>query len=100
MLIFVLGVYGHVLGWQIAVLIPYALYGGAAGILIQRFSIPQALAIPVIPTLLLLIFAGALLPLGLLVMSFVPAVMCAWLAFWLHSGWARKQRLREAELIP
>jgi hypothetical protein len=108
----------------------HALYGGAAGILIRRFGIPKAVAIPVIPALFLVFIAAATFPrlavnlvweLGMfldlkwlsdavahpgfnwldalifVVLSFVPAAMCTWLAFWLYSLWARKQRLREAQ---
>jgi TIR domain len=107
----------------------HSLYGAAAGMLIRRFGLLKALAIPVIPalslafvvcfalfnisyTLLLwqygvgfelpymtpsgrLVFAAATV-----VVCFVLAVIFTWLAFWLHSLWARKQRLREAGLIP
>ena len=91
-----------------AVVMIYASYGGAAGILIRRFGIPKAAAIPVIPALLLLLVVGAflgwtrslvewLVPVSLgtsgwidgLVL-FAPAAMCAWLAFWLHTLRVRK----------
>src|SRR5262245_5168877 len=88
----------------------YALYGGAAGMLIRRFGIPKAVAIPVIPALLLfLVVAIVHPPLPETIVSVVlelggsgrrwidglvlavMAVMCTWLAFWWHSRWVRKQ---------
>jgi len=74
-----------------------ALYGGAAGMLIRRFGIPKAMAIPVIPALLLLlVVAQKFTPRGDsadfmdLLFLFVLALMAAWLAFfWLLSMWAR-----------
>src|SRR5262245_29384334 len=46
-----------------AVDISHALYGAAAGMLIRRFGIPKAIAIPVIPALLLVLVVSALIPL-------------------------------------
>src|SRR5262249_42153194 len=37
----------------------YALYGGVAGMLVQRFSIPKAVTIPIIPAVLLLLVVPA-----------------------------------------
>jgi hypothetical protein len=79
------------------------LYGGAAGMLIRRFGILKAVAIPVIPcALLFLLFTWAIFMSGnpafpiIVAIGVVPPVMCTWLAFWLQSLWARKRRLREA----
>jgi len=92
-----------------------ALYGGAAGMLVPRFGIPRAVAIPAIPAFLLeLVFLGflklwdiagfSLLPVTILILVtavlFVPSYFLTWLAFWLHSLWFRKRRLREAGLVP
>jgi hypothetical protein len=84
-----------------------ALYGGAAGMLVPRFGIPKAVAIPVIPAMLLLVLSMAFIGISRqqefllgIAIFLAPAVVGAWLAFWLHSRWARKQRLREAGLIP
>jgi len=97
----------------------YASYGGAAGILIRRFGIPKAVAIPVIPALLLLLVVGAFWgwnwslvlwvvvgdrkePIGWIdgLVLFVPAVICTWLAFWLLSRRARKRRMIDSGLAP
>src|SRR5262249_20489965 len=76
-----------------------SLYGGAAGMLIRRFGFLKAVAIPVIPYALLVgLFASAILgwpstatdPLIIVAIYVVPPVVCTWLAFWLHSLWARK----------
>src|SRR5262249_45144189 len=83
-----------------------ALYGGAAGMLIRRFGILKALAIPVIPAMILTAlsvcafwpaylspprwwddYAAFIAALGM------PAGGAAWLAFWLHSRWARKHQM-------
>jgi hypothetical protein len=89
-----------------------ALYGGAAGMLVARFGIPRAVAIPAIPAFLLglifLAFARSwdifqgtaqgvfLAPAA----SLVPAYFLTWLAFWLHARWVRKQRMIESGLVP
>jgi TIR domain len=92
-------------------LIPHALYGGTAGMLVNRFGIPQAIAFPVVPAIFLyfvLIIAFHLIVganieyvftwnnIGNILLGFVFSVVSAGLAFWLHSLWVRKQRLREA----
>jgi TIR domain-containing protein len=115
----------------IFVVMSHALYGGAAGMLIARFGIPKAVAIPVIPALLLILLVGAFFPLMwkvylqyflavvgfapmvrlyqtfspegwvfAVVVYFVPAVMCTWLAFGLHSGWVLKRRMIDSGLPP
>jgi TIR domain len=93
--------------WVALVLsIIYALYGGAAGMLVPRFGIPRAVALPAIPAFLLgLVFLGFaeswetfLIPLT--GATFVPAYFLTWLAFWLHARWVRKQRMIESGLIP
>jgi hypothetical protein len=75
----------------------YTLYGGAAGMLVQRFGIPKALAIPITPAGLLFLVLSAFYnpkgvdPLAFVMLSvffLVPVVMGVWLAFWLHSLWA------------
>src|SRR5262249_27136034 len=83
------------------------LYGGATGMLIRRFGILKALAIPVIPYVLsIVLFAFAIIgrpvdwKVDVIAMFVVPPVVFTWLVFWLHSLWARKQRLREVGLIP
>src|SRR5262249_34354138 len=91
------------------VFITQALYGGAAGMLVQRFGIPKAVTIPIIPAILLTVVFVALIyfmtfPKNIyplykpsfvdaddvrsIVYFFVPAVMCAWLAFW----WPRRHQ--------
>jgi hypothetical protein len=80
----------------------YALWGGAAGMLVPRFSIPRAVGIPTIPAFslgLVIGLLGSLLPatVFILIVSAVPAYFLTWLAFWLYSSWVRKQRLREAQ---
>jgi len=81
-----------------------SLYGGAAGMLIRRFGILKAVAIPVIPyALLVWLFASAILgwpstatdPLIIVAIYVVPPVVCTWLAFWLHSLWARKYQMAQ-----
>jgi hypothetical protein len=81
-----------------------SLYGGAAGMLIRRFGILKAVAIPVIPYALLVgLFASAILgwpstatdPLIIVAIYVVPPVVCTWLAFWLHSLWARKYQMAQ-----
>jgi hypothetical protein len=90
-------------------LVVEALYGGAAGMLVPRFGILKAIAIPIIPGAVLafvLLAAIGLVqePIGLDVHqlqlhaamvggSSVWGIMLAWLAFWLHSRWVRKQRM-------
>src|SRR5262245_20004533 len=84
------------------------LYGGVAGMLIRRLGMLKALTIPVIPTFFLLAFNFAFIPdkaswneVPLIVAVFLgPAVMGAWLAFWLHSRWARKRRMIDSGLVP
>jgi hypothetical protein len=84
----------------------YALYGGAAGLLVRRFGIPIAVAIPIIPAVLLLLLVSTFSPkdipgtMGGSVTLFVPTVMVVWLAFWLHSLWARKRRMIDSGLLP
>jgi hypothetical protein len=86
----------------------HALYGGAAGMLVRRFGIPKAVAIPVIPILLLHLvfilvvraFFGISMDVLTLLLLFVSSVICAWLAFWLHSLWARKRRMIDSGLVP
>src|SRR5262249_39612963 len=80
------------------------LYGAVAGMLIRRFGILKALAIPVIPYMLsivLLYFATIKWHdanrAAEIAFFMIPPVVCAWVVFWLHSLWARKQRLREAQ---
>ena len=80
-----------------------ALYGSATGMLIRRFGIPKAVAIPIIPFLFLaffvnegIVFVGYLM----ILLWSAAAIVCTWLAFWLHSRWARKQRLRDAGMVP
>ena len=82
----------------------YASYGGAAGILIRRFGIPKAVAIPIIPAVLLFLVLSAfyipkgLDPLGLVgvfVFLLVLVVMGVLLVFWLHSLWARKYQMAQ-----
>jgi TIR domain len=77
------------------------LYGGAAGMLIRRFGIVKAVAIPVIPYALLVIglFATAN-PLTIVAIYVVPPVVCTFLAFWLHSKWARRRRMIDSGLVP
>jgi hypothetical protein len=96
-------------------LIPHALYGGTAGMLVQRFGIPQAIAFPVVPAIFLyfvLIIAFYLIygvnieylftwrNIVNILLGFVFSVVSAGLAFWLHSLWARKRRLRDAGMVP
>ena len=79
------------------------LYGGAAGMFIRRFSIQTAVAIPVSPAILLIVLCLASIPptpeassfpIIIIIISFVaPTVVSTGLAFWLHSRWARKQRM-------
>jgi len=77
------------------------LYGGIAGMLIQRLGIVKALAIPVIPGYLLILLgsmlAGATISLAEVVLfavvGFGPGAMGAWLAFWVHSLWARRHQM-------
>src|SRR5262245_44586546 len=92
-----------------AVFITQAVYGGVAGMLIQRFGIPQAVAIPVFPAYLLLLAVAAFIHQssymvnqeGLnIALTLVPAVTGAWLAFWLHSRWARKRRMIDSGIVP
>jgi hypothetical protein len=85
-----------------------ALWGGAAGVLVPRFGIQGAPAIPVIPAFLL----GLVVLYQLYVGSWIEALtmdavfvmtiyVFTWLPFWLHSLWeVRKRRLREAGLVP
>jgi hypothetical protein len=85
-----------------------ALWGGAAGMLVPRFGIQGAPAIPAIPAFL----SGLVVLYRLYVGSWIEALTVAavfvmtiyvftWLAFWLHSLWeVRKRRLREAGLVP
>ena len=72
-----------------------ALYGGAAGMLVPRFGITRAVAIPVIPAFLLsLVFSAFVHQFNGGLLSFVSvasACFFTWLALWLHSLWARKQ---------
>jgi len=84
-----------------------ALYGGAAGMLLRRFGIPKAVAIPVIPAFLLFVTLSIFAPqhgggenLSTALFLLAPPVICTWLAFWLHSKWARKRRMIDAGLIP
>jgi TIR domain len=81
-----------------------SLYGGAAGMLIRRFGILKAVAIPVIPYALLIGFfaltilgwpSSATDPLIIVAIYVVPPVVCTWLAFWLHSLWARKHQMAQ-----
>lgn len=81
-----------------------SLYGAAAGMLVRRFGILKAVAIPVIPYALLVgLFASAILgwpstatdPLIIVAIYVVPPVMCTWLAFWLHSLWVRKHQMAQ-----
>jgi hypothetical protein len=70
-----------------------ALYGGAAGILVQRFGIPKAVAIPIIPALVLLLATAAVFLPGmtslLIGIVFLLGVLCAWWALWLWAGRTR-----------
>jgi TIR domain len=84
-----------------------ALYGGAAGTLLRRFGIPKAVAIPVIPALLLFVTLSIFAPqhgggenVSTALFLLAPPVICTWLAFWLHSLWVRKRRRIDAGLIP
>jgi TIR domain len=84
-----------------------ALYGGAAGMLLRHFGILKAVAIPVIPAFLLFVIFSIFAPqhgdgnnVGTALILLVPPVICAWLAFWLHSRWARKRRMIESGLVP
>jgi hypothetical protein len=75
-----------------------ALYGGAAGMLLRHFGILKAVAIPVIPAFLLFVTFSIFAVqhgdrdnnVGTALFLLVPPVICAWLAFWLHSRWVRK----------
>src|SRR5262245_37162619 len=110
----------------------HALYGGAAAMLIRRFGVPKAIAIPVVPALLLILGVSHIISAEskygmtiftvvyyllyhrfgpmlvgtpnvlavVVVVYFVPAVVCTWLAFWLYSRWARKRRMIESGLVP
>ena len=84
---------------EVAPFIVSALYGVAAGMLVRRFGIPKAVAIPIIPAVFLLLVVGAFAPrdpsgqMVVTVILLVPAVTCACLAFWLHSLWARKHQM-------
>jgi hypothetical protein len=75
-----------------------ALYGGTAGMLVPRFGILKAIAIPIIPGGVLAFVLLAVIGLvqkshGIdahqlqLHASFAGGIMFAWLAFWLHSKW-------------
>jgi hypothetical protein len=84
-----------------------SLYGGVAGMLIRRFGILKAVAIPVIPYVLLVESVFAILPTaergyaGTITTLFVlSSVMCTCLAFWLHSLWVRKRRMIESGVVP
>jgi hypothetical protein len=86
-----------------------ALYGAAAGMLVPRFGILKAIAIPIIPGGVLALFLLAAIALvqdpidlnayqlrmhaALVGGMSVWGIMVAWLAFWLHSRWVRKQRM-------
>jgi hypothetical protein len=77
--------------WGVISAVLCGLYGGAAGMLIPRFGILKAMAIPVIPGFLLIFATTAGLRPRLSDALFVAlfwqglAVIVAWLAFWLHS---------------
>jgi hypothetical protein len=93
--------------WKaLALSIIYALYGGAAGMFVPRFGIPRAVALPAIPAFLLgLVFWAFAAPswesiILVAAVTFVPSYFLTWLAFWLHSRWARKQRMIDSGLIP
>jgi hypothetical protein len=81
------------------------LYGGAAGMVIRRFGILKAMAFPVIPYVLSIVFVlrqtftpgwSEKLLWAVLAIVVVPTVMCTLLAFWLHSLWYRRLSSREA----
>ena len=90
------------LAWEPLALFITALYGGAAGLLVQRFDIPRAVAIPAIPAILLLLFVFswtthdkseswiANLEQALVVIGWSCAFIS--LTFYLHSLWVRKQQ--------
>jgi TIR domain len=84
----------------------HALYGGAAGMLLPRFGIPRAVALPAIPAILLeLVFIVSVetSPSGAMILGsalmLLPAYFFTWLAFLLHSRWARKRRMIDSGLI-
>jgi hypothetical protein len=98
--------------WIFLVLsITYALWGGAAGMLVPRLGIPKAVAIPAIAAfgLTVIVFTFGVknikdilwwkASIGAAAVC-VPSYFLTWLAFWLHSLWVRKRRLREAGLVP
>ena len=84
-----------------------ALYGVAAGMLVPRFGILKAIAIPIVPAGLLAFVLLVTIELfqepyvidahqlqvaaELVGASSVYGIMVAWLAFWLHSKWVRKR---------
>jgi uncharacterized membrane protein len=85
-------------------LIVNALYGGAAGTLVQQFGILRAVTIPIIPAGLLgILFVAAIGPFlnkGVVFMDprwfpldaalcLVGAAIAVWLVFWSHSKWGR-----------
>jgi len=79
------------------------LYGGVAGMLIRHIGILKAVAISVIPYVLLVFSGLATFPAtskpgdagGITTFFVLPSVMCTCLAFWLYSRWARKQRSKK-----
>ena len=80
----------------------YALYGATVGMLIGRFGIWKAMAIPVVPLLCVIFVSGFIVGRQTLynaLGSVVLAAISVRLAFWLHSRWARKPRLRDAGVV-
>jgi hypothetical protein len=88
--------------------ITFALWGGASGMLVPRLGIPKAVAIPAIPAFVIAagvdVAADGLRGGGIVVpaATLAPSYFLTWLAFWLHSLWARKHPMISglAKVVP